>query len=135
MIFNSFVDIPSTPLLVFVLKCLIISVMVYTSTLSKLKILLNALYIQTLPLLSNTDFHTHNTRHSGNLFVHRYYHSFAKNCLRYDLPETINTLPTTIRDKLYTHSRQGLVRYAKKFYLQSYNEICSISNCYICANQ
>ena len=91
--------------------------------------------IQALPLLSNMDFHTHNTRYSGNLFVHRYYHSFAKNCLRYDLPETINTLPTTIRDKLYTHSRQGLVRYAKKFYLQSYNEICSISNCYICANQ
>ena len=37
--------------------------------------------IQHLPLLSNMDIHTHNTRYAGNLFVHRYSHSFAKNCL------------------------------------------------------
>ena len=59
--------------------------------------------IQNLPLLSNIDIHTHNTRYAVNLFVHRYSHSFAKNCLRYDLPETINSLPTTIREKFYTH--------------------------------
>ena len=90
--------------------------------------------LQNLPLLLNTDIHPHNTRQSGNLSMHRYVHSFAKQCLRFDLPKTINELPSNIHDKFYTHSLQGLVRYTKTLYINNYQESCDIPNCYICAN-
>ena len=90
--------------------------------------------IQKLPLFPNSEIYTRDTRYAENLFVNRYSHAFAKNCLRYDLPETINSLPIAIRDKFYTHSYQGLTRYAKKFYIQSYQEVCDTPNCYICTN-
>ena len=89
--------------------------------------------LQNLPLLSNMDIHPHNTRQSGNLFMHRYVHSFAKNCLRFDLPKTINEMPSNIHDKFHTHSLQGIVRYTKNIYINNYQESCAISNCYICA--
>ena len=66
--------------------------------------------IQKLPLFPNSEIYTRDTRYAENLFVNRYSHAFAKNCLRYDLPETINSLPIAIRDKFYTHSYQGLTR-------------------------
>ena len=90
--------------------------------------------LQNLPLLLNMNIHPHNTRQSGNLFMHRYDHFFAKQSLRFDLPKTINELPSNIRDKFYTHSLQGLVRYTKTIFINKYQESCDIPNCYICAN-
>ena len=93
------------------------------------------LNLQNLPLFPSMDLHSHNTRFCGNIFTHRCGHVFAKSCLRFDLPETINSLPYSIYDKLYTHSLQGLARYAKNLYIQRYQETCVIPDCYICAHQ
>ena len=35
-----------------------------------------------LPLTSNIEIHNYNTRQIGNIFIHRYNHSFAKHCIR-----------------------------------------------------
>ena len=58
-----------------------------------------------------------------------------KNCVRIDLPETINKLPTIVREKIYTHSLQGVAKYMKNYYMQNYEENCTVQNCYICQNQ
>ncbi len=44
----------------------------------------------------------------------------------------INSSPKAILDKIDTHSLQGFTRYIKDYILQSYHEICTVVNCYIC---
>lgn len=88
--------------------------------------------LQKLPLQLNQEIHQYNTRHSRNIYTPRYYHSYAKNCIRFDLPGTINTAPLHIQNKIYTHSLQGLANYMKNDYIQKYQEVCTIENCYVC---
>ncbi len=38
----------------------------------------------------------------------RHMHEYAKNCIQYNIPNTVNNIPTIIIDKIYTHSMQGL---------------------------
>ena len=92
-------------------------------------------YFQMLPLDINSDIHEHNTRNSHNLHIRRANHVFAKKCLRIDIPNIINSLDPTIRNKVYTHSLQGFAKYVKMKLILSYNEHCTISNCYVCAHQ
>ncbi len=40
--------------------------------------------------------------------------------------------PKAILDKIDIHSLQGFTRYIKDYILQSYQEICTVVNCYIC---
>ena len=82
----------------------------------------------------NQDVHAYNTRQSRNIHAPRYKHSFAKNCLRFDLPNTINDTPENIREKIHTHSLQGLAKYAKNHCLRNYQDTCVIPNCYVCSN-
>ncbi len=55
-------------------------------------------------------------------------HEYAKNCLRYNIPVVLNNSPSEIRNTIFTHSLQG---YVKLRFLQSYQENCTIQNCYI----
>ena len=91
--------------------------------------------LQKLPLQLNQEIHQYNTRQSRNIYTPRFHHSYAKNCIRFDLPSTINTAPLHIQNKIYTHSIQGLANYMKNYYLQNYQESCVIANCYICNNE
>ncbi len=45
----------------------------------------------------------------------------------------INSTPLIIIEKIDTHSLQGFAGYTKQYLLQSYQELCTIVNCYICA--
>ena len=90
--------------------------------------------LQELPFLLNEDQHRYDTRQNFRLFINRYNHSFAKNCLRFDLPQTINSAPPQIKEKFYSHSYQGFVKYVKHHMLNNYQEICDIQNCYVCSN-
>lgn len=52
--------------------------------------------------------------------------------LRYVLPSIVNSLPTSVTEKVYTHSLSGFNNYAKQYYISTYNDQCTIENCYIC---
>ncbi len=67
-----------------------------------------------------------------NIHLNRKKHEYAKKCLRYDLPKVINNTPTAILDKINTHCLKGFATYIKHCIFQSYQEICTIVNCYIC---
>ena len=40
-----------------------------------------------------------------------------------------------VKDKLATHSLNGFAMYVKLNLLQTYNDACTITNCYICSLQ
>ncbi len=56
-----------------------------------------------------------------------------KKCIRYNVSNTINTTTPNIIDKIYTHSMQDFSGYIKQSLLHSYQEHCTIPNCYICS--
>ena len=56
----------------------------------------------------------------------------AKSSIRYAIPYLLKNLPSSITDKITTHSIQGLSNYSKKYFLNLYNERCFIEDCYIC---
>ncbi len=48
------------------------------------------------------------------------------------IPLIVNVSPPEIINKIDTHSFQGFSKYIKIKILESYNEECTIQNCYIC---
>ncbi len=60
-------------------------------------------------------------------------HEYAKMCIQYNIPNTVNNITTNIIDKIYTHSMQGFTGYVKQSLLQFYQQSCTIPNCYICS--
>lgn len=88
--------------------------------------------LQQIPLDANTTIHNHETRTRNNLHMPRIKHEFAKKSIRYKIPQTANTLPNIVIDKIDTHSFKGFTNYVKNFLLENYKVSCSIANCYIC---
>jgi hypothetical protein len=92
-------------------------------------------YLQSLPFHPNTEFHDYATRTRHNLHHPVSKHTFAKNCLRYQIPTIVNNSPNSILDKIHTHSIQGFSGYIKAHFLESYQEVCILMDCYICNMQ
>ena len=88
-------------------------------------------YLQSLPFQLNTNIHR--TRSQNKNFQWRPMHEYAKKCIRYNIPNTVNNITTNIIDKIYTHSMQGFTGYVKQSLLQFYQQSCTIPNCYICS--
>ena len=82
--------------------------------------------------LKNDSVHTHATRNSKNLHKYRVKHAFAQKCLRFTIIDVVNKCPDCIKNKVKTHSFQGFNNYVKQYFIDQYNEECSIRNCYIC---
>ena len=61
--------------------------------------------------------------------------AFNKKCIRHTIPALINNTPSSITEKLSTHSLNVFSHYVKNFYVSKYNTVCSIANCYICNRQ
>ena len=76
--------------------------------------------------------HSHNTRHSHKLKNVRPSSEGFKKCTRYQMINLVNSSDKLILDKVYTHSITGFVNYIKNVTLNSYYEICTINNCYVC---
>ena len=76
--------------------------------------------------------HEHNTRNRNCLFFLKPCHKQLEQGVRFKLPLILSAMPTTITDKLQTHSLDGLSKYCKNYYLSSYNSVCTKVNCYIC---
>ena len=88
-------------------------------------------YLQHLNLLPNSSIHSHNTRGKTDLHIHRTTYTFAKQCLRQNIPVLLNNAPSSITDKFLTHSIQGFSNYVNNHFVNKYQQHCTIPNCYI----
>ncbi len=89
-------------------------------------------YLQSLPFHPNTETHDHATRISHKIHQPRCKHAFAKSCIHSDIPLIVNNCPNSILDKIFTHSLQGFSGYIRAHFLQSYQEHCTLVDCYVC---
>ena len=89
------------------------------------------LYFQNLSIKANN--HTHNTRNQ-DLYKCRIKHDFANQSLIFCIPETLNNCTINIKEKLPTHSIEGMSMYTKNFLLTHYNLEGNIPDCYVCVH-
>ena len=89
-------------------------------------------YIQQWQIKQNTNIHNHYTRNQNEFYIVGTKHAFAKQCLKNNLPNTLNSTPQIVKDKLFTHSFYGFTNYVKHNFIQNYQIICTVTNCYTC---
>ena len=77
-------------------------------------------YLQQWQLTTNTDIHTYNTRQQNELHIVGTKHTFAKQCLKHNLPKTLNSIPKSVKDKIVTHSFRGFIKYAKDSFIKKF---------------
>ncbi len=90
-------------------------------------------YLQSLPLTHIIDIHHYPTRLEAEMRHPLIKHEYARNFIRYSIPDTVNNTPQCILDKIDTHSLQGFSKYIKNYYIDSYSTECNILNCYVCS--
>ena len=83
-------------------------------------------------IIPNYNIHSHDTRKATNIHTSMTRHEFAKKCLKYNLPHIINDIPELVLERIVTHSLRGFAYYFKMYLLQKYQNVCTISDCYIC---
>ncbi len=91
-------------------------------------------YLQALPFHPNTRTHDHNTRIKHDIHHPIAKHIFAKNYVRFGIPRIVNDCPNSILNKINTHILHGFSVYIKTHFLKSYQENCTIVDCYVCNN-
>ena len=91
--------------------------------------------LQNWQLTINANIHEHNTRIQNNLHVYRTQYTFAKRCLRHDLPNALNNIELIIKEKIYTHSLSGFINYTKQQMPHKYKTVCNNAGCYVCRQQ
>ena len=84
--------------------------------------------------IEKTTLHNYQTRRRNDLHFQTTHSSTAQNCIRYYIPKLLSTLPTRVTEKIHTHSYTGFCMYVKKYFVDQYNDSCSIIHCYICSN-
>ena len=70
-------------------------------------------YLQQWQLSTNEDIHTYNKRQQNELHIVGTKHTFAKQCMKHNLPTTLNSIP-----KIATHSFRGIINYAKDSFIK-----------------
>ena len=90
-------------------------------------------YLLEFPFDLNATIHNHNTR--GRIHANVVIHEFAKRCLRYNIIKTVNNSPSSVINKISTHSMDGFIAYIKAQLLQKYDSQCMLFNCYVCLNE
>ena len=89
-------------------------------------------YFSLLPFTRNYNQHHYPTRSQNDVYRPLVKHEFAKKCIRYQLPQIVNNTPENIISKVNTHSLHGFCNYIKIKALETYEETCSLRQCYIC---
>ena len=89
-------------------------------------------YFNSMSVVPSGNIHEYNIRSKDKFFVRRVNHSFAKLCIRYELVQYLNKMPKNVIDKVHTHSFRGFCSYTKEYFINSYELLCQIRNCYIC---
>ena len=85
-------------------------------------------YFDVFNLRLNSEIHAHNTTNQHKLRIPFVKHIFAKSCVRYHLPKTVNSMPRSITYKVHTHSFNGFSTYVKLIFLDTYATDCYITS-------
>ena len=105
--------------------------------LSRAKYIINLEIINshiTYKIGQNSNIHNHNTRGANALHKNRCLHVFAQKSLKLNIANIANDTPHIILEKIDTHSFRslnGFTNYVKLFLLQTYQDTCTVPNCYI----
>ena len=91
-------------------------------------------YLNNIPLQHINEIHNYPTRSSFEMRHPKLVHKYARNFIRYSIPETFNSTPECIRSKIITHSLQGFANYIKLHFLNTYIDTCTKDNCWVCSN-
>ena len=78
------------------------------------------------------DIHNHDTRNSQYMHIPRTRRSKTNKSARYSIPGIINNFPSTIKDRISTHSFETIKMHAKTYIIGTYQSQCNITNCYVC---
>ena len=89
-------------------------------------------YLLNWNIIPNYNIHSHDTHKATNIHTSMTRHEFAKKCLKYNLPHIINETPELVLETIVTHSLRGFAYNLKMYLLQKYQNVCTISDCYIC---
>ncbi len=88
-------------------------------------------YLQSLSFYTTMETHNYVTLIQHNIHQPTCKQTFAKNCVLFNMPITIETSPTCILDKVYTDSLQDFSGYIKAYILQYYWENGILEDCYV----
>ena len=76
-------------------------------------------YFLNWQIVTNSELYRHNTRGEHNVHIVGFRHTFAKRCIRINLPRTLNATPQSVKDKLFTPFFRGLMNDVKFNFLQN----------------
>lgn len=76
--------------------------------------------------------HSHNTRQTFPYIIPRVKNEFAKKCLYFSLPGLVGSFPRGLAIRASTHSLVSFGSKIKNFFVDQYEGICSLVDCYIC---
>ena len=68
---------------------------------------------------------------SSALHKNRCLHIFAQKSLKMNITYIVNDTPRIILDNIDIHSLNELTNYVKLFLLQTYQDMCTVPNCYV----
>ena len=74
------------------------------------------------------------TRRRNDFHFQTTHSSTAQHYSRYYIPKLLYTLPTRVTEKIHTHRYTGFCMYVNTYFVDQYNDSCSITHCYICSN-
>ena len=90
-------------------------------------------YFESFEISNSNPIHDYGTRSSGSQ-IKKYFTKTksAENCVRFHIYDVLNKTSPNVLMKVHTHSYNGFINYAKKYFISSYNDKCDNLNCYIC---
>ena len=91
-------------------------------------------YFNNMKYPTNYQQHGVNTRGGNKLYMPRVNNEFARKCIRFRVVQTVNSMPSSITNRIQTHSLNGFTIYAKTYFIGNYEPMCNIPNCYVCTN-
>lgn len=78
--------------------------------------------------------HAYNTRYSLDIRLPPVRHEFARNGIKYKFSELFNNMPEAFKSKISTHSFHGFKNYIKIKFIENYDTVCNIPECFVCNN-
>ncbi len=84
------------------------------------------IYLQSLHFHHNFEIHEQYTNTHHQIQIGKPVHKYAKKCIRFHLPISINSTSKVILSKIDSHNLKDFAGYIKQYYLNSYEDICTI---------
>ena len=89
-------------------------------------------YFKNFDFKLRNEIHSYDTRHKNDLHSIKVNTEYAKKCIRYDIPNFINSLDDSLKARLDTHNLKSILNYHKNLKILGYTFECTDDNCYSC---